>query len=214
MGEIVLVRHGQANAAATNEEDYDRLSDLGREQARWLGAWMAEHERPFDRVLAGSLNRQSHTAAEMGHDEVETDTRLNEMDYYALAHELLNRFGVPLPSLTDFPSHMPRTLEAWEADEIRGCETFAEFELRVAALIAEAARPGVRILCVTSGGVIGMCLRKLLGLSPRRMAEVILPVMNTSVHRLNVRPHGTYLGGFNAVPHLEGMDRAHAKTFV
>ena len=37
MGEVVLVRHGQANSGATDEESYDRLSDLGHQQARWLG---------------------------------------------------------------------------------------------------------------------------------------------------------------------------------
>jgi broad specificity phosphatase PhoE len=30
MGEIILVRHGQANSTATDEAGYDRLSDLGR----------------------------------------------------------------------------------------------------------------------------------------------------------------------------------------
>lgn len=214
MGEIVLVRHGQANSSATTEEDYDRLSDLGREQARWLGAWMKDHERPFDRIVAGSLNRQRQTAEEMGLENVGTDLRLNEMDYYTLSQAMLDQFGVPIPGPTEFPAHLPRVMEAWQADEIRGRETFAEFEHRVAGLIAEAAKPGMRILCVTSGGVIGMCLRKLLDLTPRRMAEVILPVMNSSVHRLNVRPHGMYLGGFNAVPHLEANGRAHAKTFI
>ena len=67
MGEIILVRHGQANSAADNEADYDRLSDLGRQQARWLGAWMAEHDWNFDHILSGTLNRQRDTSLEMGH---------------------------------------------------------------------------------------------------------------------------------------------------
>ena len=37
MGELTLIRHGQANSGATTEEDYDRLSDLGHTQARLLG---------------------------------------------------------------------------------------------------------------------------------------------------------------------------------
>ena len=37
MPEITLVRHGQAKQNATSEEDYDRLSDLGRIQAKWVG---------------------------------------------------------------------------------------------------------------------------------------------------------------------------------
>ena len=37
MPEITMVRHGQAKQNATSEEDYDRLSELGQTQARWVG---------------------------------------------------------------------------------------------------------------------------------------------------------------------------------
>ncbi len=40
MSKITLIRHGQANNTATDEAGYDRLSDLGRQQARWLGEYM------------------------------------------------------------------------------------------------------------------------------------------------------------------------------
>jgi phosphohistidine phosphatase SixA len=46
MGELVLIRHGQANSAANDEDGYDRLSDLGHQQARWLGDWLRAHEAP------------------------------------------------------------------------------------------------------------------------------------------------------------------------
>ena len=75
-----------------------------------------------------------------------------------------------------------------------------------------AANPGRPVLCVTSAGVIGMVVRHLLRLDPRRMAHILLPIMNTSVHRFHVTPHGTFLAGFNGVPHLEAAARAHART--
>jgi phosphohistidine phosphatase SixA len=62
MGELVLIRHGQANSAANDEAGYDRLSELGHQQARWLGDWLRAHEAPFDRVLMGSLRRHRETA--------------------------------------------------------------------------------------------------------------------------------------------------------
>jgi phosphohistidine phosphatase SixA len=43
---LVLIRHGQANSAANDEDGYDRLSDLGHQQARWLGDWLRAHEAP------------------------------------------------------------------------------------------------------------------------------------------------------------------------
>ena len=38
MGEIILIRHGQANSAASDEETYDRLSQLGHQQVEAVGA--------------------------------------------------------------------------------------------------------------------------------------------------------------------------------
>lgn len=212
MGEIVLVRHGQANSAAQDEAGYDRLSDLGRSQARWLGAWLGAQEARFDRVLSGSLRRHRETAEEMGHPTPEIDPRLNEMDYFNLGAALEARHGIPMPGPDDFALHAPKVMEAWHRAEIRGNETFAEFEARVASIFEEAAVEGRRVLCITSGGVIGMCVRHLLGLDPERMTRVLLPILNSSIHRVHVAPTGTYLAGFNAVPHLEHPDRAHART--
>lgn len=212
MGEIVLVRHGQANSAAQDEAGYDRLSALGRDQARWLGAWLSDQESRFDRVLSGSLLRHRQTAQAMGFPDPEIDPRLNEMDYFNLGAALEARHGIPMPGPDDFASHAPQLMGAWHRAEIRGNETFAEFEARVTSVFSEAAVEGRRVLCITSGGVIGMCVRHLLGLDPARMARVLLPILNSSIHRVQVAPHGTYLAGFNAVPHLEHPDRAHART--
>ena len=55
MVEIILVRHGQANSAANDEEGYDRLSDLGHQQAKWLGEYLRSREKPFDKVISGGL---------------------------------------------------------------------------------------------------------------------------------------------------------------
>ncbi len=212
MGEIILVRHGQANSAATDEEGYDRLSELGTTQAEWLGAWMQGAGWHFDHVVSGTMRRHRQTVAAMGLSADE-DARLNEIGYFGLSEEMHRRHGVPLPGPDDFADHMPRVLAAWAAAEIEGSETFETYESRVAELMAEAAVPGRRILCVTSGGVIGMVLRQILGLDLARLAHVMLPIYNTSLHRLQVRPHGVVMAGFNATPHLEAADRGHAMTY-
>lgn len=214
MGEIILVRHGQANSAANDAESYDRLSDLGRQQAAWLGDWLRAHEPGFDRVITGTLRRQRDTAAELGDmgAATEPDPRLNELDYFALGQALRDRHGVPMPDADDFAVHAPRVMEAWHRAEIASHESFAEFETRVTSVLQAAAAPGRRVLCVTSAGVIGMIARSLLGLDPRRMAHVLLPIRNSSIHRVQVMPHGTVLSGYNATPHLDAPDRAHART--
>ncbi|WP_341368038.1 histidine phosphatase family protein [Yoonia sp. BS5-3] len=212
MGEIILVRHGQANSAATDEAGYDKLSDLGHQQARWLGNYLADREKPFDKVISGSLRRHKETAAGIGYETPQIDPRLNEMDYFNLGQALEDVHGIPFPGPEEFAAHAPQVMEAWHRAEIMGVETFASFETRVTSVLQEAAQPGVRVLCVTSGGVIGMIIRHLLNLDPTRMAHVLLPIMNSSLHRVHVIPQGPILAGFNAIPHLDQPDRAHAVT--
>ncbi|CAM4083368.1 histidine phosphatase family protein [Palleronia rufa] len=211
MGEIVLVRHGQANSTATNEEDYDRLSQLGRRQAEWLGDWVRSSEAPFDAVLCGTLRRHRETAEAMG-VAATPDPRLNEMDYFNLGAALEDRHNVPMPGQDGFPDHLPKVMRAWYAAEIQGDESFAAFETRVTAVLEDAAEEGHRVLCVTSGGVIGMALRHVLGLDMERLSQVLLPILNTSVHRFRIRRGAMILSGFNAVPHLDGTDRRDART--
>jgi len=215
MGEILLVRHGQANSGATTEEEYDRLSDLGRQQAAWLGDWFRSHEEPFDLVLSGTMRRHIQTGEAMSFVPDRRDARLNELDYFALARDLEIAHGVPQPmTQQDFAAHVPQTYVAWHRAEIAGAEPFAAFEARVKAILDEAAAPGRRVMCLTSAGVIAMAMRIALGLDAERLAHVLLPIENSSVHRFRVLETGTFLACFNAIPHLETADRASARTYV
>jgi len=214
LGELVLVRHGQANSAANDEDGYDRLSDLGHRQAAWLGDWLRTHDGGFDRVLTGTLRRHRETAAAMGvlGAPLEEDARLNELDYFNLSRAHAERNGLAPGTPEDFVSHIRDVMEAWHRAEIQGNESYAAFESRVAEMLTLAATPGRRVLCVTSGGVIGMMVRHLLDLDPGRMAHLLVPIRNCSIHRVAVLPQGTILSGFNATPHLDTPDRLHART--
>ena len=213
MGEITLVRHGQANSAATNEADYDRLTDLGHQQAAWLGHWINAHDGAFDTVYSGTLRRQRETVAGMGFTKVTEDARLNEITYYDLAAEMdAKGLAAPRTGPDDFAVHFPATLTAWRDGLIAGNETYADFSDRVQAVINEAAQPGKRILCVTSGGIIARAVAHILHLDIPQMAQIALPILNTSVHRIHVTPQGPILGAFNAAPHLDHVDRLVART--
>ena len=59
MSRLFIVRHGQASLFS---DDYDRLSDLGFEQARHLGRHWVEQGIVPDAVYSGSLLRQRQTA--------------------------------------------------------------------------------------------------------------------------------------------------------
>lgn len=211
MGELILVRHGQANSAATTEEDYDRLSDIGHRQARVLGDWLSAHEGGFDRVLSGTLRRHLETARGMGVTP-ETDPRLNEMDYYTLGRALREAHGVPFPDADGFADHAPKVMAAWERAEIEGQESFAQFEARVTDALIAAGAEGRRTLVVTSGGVIAMVMRHILGLDTRRLTLMMLPILNTSLHRVHIRGANMLLAGFNAAPHLDAPTARDLRT--
>ncbi|MGJ8625288.1 MAG: histidine phosphatase family protein, partial [Yoonia sp.] len=105
-------------------------------------------------------------------------------------------------------------LAAWEQATIDGAEPFATFESRISDALSEAAKPGKRVLCVTSGGVISMVMRGALGLSTDQMARVLLPIYNSSLHRFRIRPEGTSLMAFNTIPHLDPPNLADHRTHL
>ena len=215
MTQITLVRHGQANSHASNAEDYDRLSPLGEQQARWLGRHMADLGERFDHVVTGDMRRQKGTARGMGHLQMECDPRLDEFDYFALAQAGEDEHGLPFDDGPDsFARTAPKLMALWEADRIEGAaERFSTFQARVRDALEDLQARGGRVLAVTSGGVISMAMRHTLRLDAQGLAKVMLHIRNSSVHRLQ-HVHGDfYVEQFNATPHLDLPDRAHAKTY-
>lgn len=216
MAELIFVRHGQANSLATDEASYDKLSDLGRTQAKWLGEHLAETNPHFDRVLTGTLSRQVETARAMGYDTLTQDPRLNELSYFNLAHAAAAEHGLPVPESTaDYVGHLPQLMELWARGALESVpERYSDFSSRVAEVIEEECAAAGRALIVTSGGVIGMAVTKVLGLDINATAKVMLQIANASMHRLQFIHSTLVLSGFNATPHLDLPERSHARTHV
>ncbi len=216
MSEILLVRHGQAMTHAQDDASYDQLSQLGHVQAGWLGAHLGGLDLRFDRVVTGTLSRQQATARAMGYEITDVDARLDELSYFSLAGAMQTEHGIPAPrDATEFAAHLPQVLSYWATGRLAGCpEPFTDFSARVTAVVDELAGLPGRSLVVTSGGVIGMAIRQVLGLDDPAMAKVMLQILNSSMHRLHHVHGALMLAGFNATPHLDAPDRAHARTFV
>lgn len=216
MTEIILVRHGQANSHATDADSYDRLSGLGHDQARWLGQHLAGTNAQFDHVITGALRRHVETARAMGYAVTHRDGRLDELDYWALSRALEEAHGLPAPDGPEsFATHLPEALRHWAEATIAGApERFEEFAARVTAALHDLAALRGRILVITSGGVIGMAMRHVLDLSTAATAQVMLQVMNSSLHRFDLVRDRLHLSTFNATPHLDLPGRAHARTFI
>ncbi|EBA07617.1 histidine phosphatase family protein [Sagittula stellata] len=219
MSHVTLVRHGQANSAARDELEYDRLSELGWQQAEWLGGWFRSTGEKFARVYTGTLRRHVETAEAIAPDCLEgpiRDPRLNELSYFDLATLVESQHGLMMPVDREaFVSHLPKMFGLWQEDRIEDApETFAAFEARVRAALTEIAEGEGRALIVTSGGLIGMAMRIVMRLDLTAMAHACLAIENTSLHRIQPLPSGLALTQFNALPHLDTPDRLFARSHL
>ena len=116
MSHLTVVRHGQASFFA---DDYDKLSDLGEEQARRLGDYWAGMKTVVDEVYVGPRSRQKRTAELAGlHYEQSgltwpTPTELPELDEYDL-DGLTKRF---MPRLAERDADFAQLVEIYQSSE-------------------------------------------------------------------------------------------------
>jgi len=231
MGQLTLIRHGQARAF---EADSDRLTELGEAQARQLAAYWLRHNTSFEEVYCGSLVRQCRTAeivaaqfAAAGRDwpTPEILPGLNEYD----AHGLLNVL-VPMLAerdaefqalLTAFQQHQhspernrhfQKMFEAattrWLSGELAApdVEAWTAFRTRVHAAfktIIGKAGSGRRVAVFTSGGVIGLTVQTALQAPESKALEINWRIRNCSLTEFTFSRDRLSLDSFNALPHLD-----------
>ena len=222
MAQLYLVRHGQASYGAA---DYDRLSELGWRQSRWLGEHFAERGIRFDVHVRGTLRRHDETlqgilegmGAAATHD---AHPGLNEYDARTI---VAAHYGAPdpAPQGEDRRAHFRKLREAlyaWTEGTIPsgGHEPFADFRARVvAALDAVRARAGAeRVLVVSSGGPIATILSAVTGMPARMMVDLNMQTRNGSYSEFVLSPRGVHFVSFNNVPHLDRPDRPGAVTYA
>jgi broad specificity phosphatase PhoE len=217
MSTITLIRHGQANSTATDEASYDRLSVLGHEQASWLGAHLRDTGAHHTRLYTGTLRRHIETAdgMAMGLTPVR-DARLNELEYFTLGALMAQQHGVPFPvEQAGFIAHLPLVFEHWKADKIDGApETYAHFQGRIRAALADIAAGDGPALVVTSGGLIANVIAQQMDLGIAATARTAIAIFHTSLHQFH--PIGGHLTPvlFNATPHLDVPSRSLSKTNI
>ena len=119
--ELWLVRHGQA---AFGTEDYDRLTELGWQQARWLGAHLAGqilgeavvlkmgmnalHFSSYGSEKKGSPIRSFLRVAEAD-QEIRSCAPVERPHLIAVFHDALLR----TPGGLAGPAHLPGTAGSW-----------------------------------------------------------------------------------------------------
>jgi len=222
MGEIVLVRHGQASFGT---EDYDRLSDLGFEQARQLGRYFREREIRFDRVVSGTLRRHLQTLEGIGalaaDEQPELLPGLNEFAFHSVFDAYVEAFPPATPldrnNVRDFFSTLRKALFVWSEGKLPGLpESWDQFQTRIRdSLNALIGDDNIgRTLVISSGGPISALLREILQLSVRHMMDLNLQTANTSLTRLQFKNGKARLQSFNGLPHLDHPSTAHLVTLT
>ena len=219
MSFITLVRHGQANSSARDEGSYDRLSELGWQQARWLGGYFEQTGEKFARVYSGTLRRHVETVEGISPAslaEPVQDARLNELAYFDMAQLMQAQHGIAIPGdREEFILHLPQLLTLWRDGALQDApESWQSFETRVTEALTEIADGEGRALVVTSGGLIGMAMRVIMQLELEAMAHLCLAIENSSLHRIQPLATGLAMTQFNALPHLDSAERQHARSHL
>jgi broad specificity phosphatase PhoE len=221
MPHLYLVRHAQPDFTG----HYDSVTALGLQQCAWLGQHFAARGLRFARVVSGTLQRQVHTLeTTLQHlpnaPQRLIDPRFNEYD----AASVLSAFHLgnegEMRASGDrrgYFTAVRSALQAWAAlQEVpAGLESWRTFGERVtAAADAACADLGrdAAVLVVTSGGVIGRLVAATLAADAEAAIQLNLQTRNTGITELVRGRSVSRLVAFNAVPHLEHADRAHAIT--
>lgn len=210
MSEILLIRHGQASFGTA---DYDRLSPLGHEQARALGAALARHDMVPDALFIGTQRRHRETLAgvapALGLDPAAAESLpgLDEFDTDGLMAAHFAETGAPEGLNRDRRAHfraLRDSVQAWQRDAIADPpERWPDFEARVRSALQRLAGCGARrVLVVSSGGPIARIVTEVLEAPAAQMMRLQLQTRNCAVTRLVVGRSGIYLLGFNEMPHV------------
>lgn len=202
MGELIVIRHGQASFGADN---YDQLSDLGMQQSAAVGKALRQADWVPDRLITGTLARQKQTLEHMGVSQTpEEHAGWNEYDFHDL---LAVKFGgaVPHDVRKDRKTHfrtLRDTILEWQADGLDGArESYDQF----AARVQDARRfstdgPARRVLVISSGGAIGQLVSATLGAPAAQMMALNLQVKNTSITKFMFSGDRFFLHEFNTTP--------------
>lgn len=216
MGAIHLVRHGQASFGAA---DYDRLSDLGREQAGMVGVELARRRVRVDHAWCGSLSRQRLTA-ELALAEcapgvtAKEDPRWNE---YTDTDVIAAHGDGRVQDVGD-PRGFQRALETaladWAATGSRSsaAETWPVFRDRVEEAATEVAGElgkGEQAVVFTSGGVIATLCGLLLGAPETHLVTLSRVAVNAGISKVATGRSGLTLLSFNEHGHVDGPDTRH-----
>ncbi|GMV98894.1 MAG: phosphoglycerate mutase [Candidatus Hydrogenedentota bacterium] len=234
MGELILVRHGQASF---HDENYDKLSPLGEDQARLLGRYWARIGFIPNHLFSGPLARQRRSAELIAEGFREAglhvpDLRivddLAEMPVEEIGKRFLPQLCMQDPEMMEtmmqfsnaedrmekerlFQRVFEKVVAMWgdgafaEAD-VETWETFVGRIGRAIDHVLSHNGGGERLVVVTSGGPTGVTVQRALGLDAPTTMNLMWRIRNASITEFLFTEGRMTMSSFNAVPHLEDPD--------
>jgi broad specificity phosphatase PhoE len=211
MGQLYLVRHGQASLGA---DDYDQLSPLGQQQSLRLGEHWRAQGLEFEAVITGSLKRHAQTLAGiqqgMGtQHSARVWPGLNEYDSEAVI-QAIHPGELVKPTTPDgYKQHfrlLRDGLTQWMAGVVSplGMPSYAEFVQGVVSALDHVRQQHEgHVLLVSSGGPIATAVAQVLRTSPETSIELNMRLRNSALSEFSFTPKRHSLVSFNSLPHLE-----------
>lgn len=224
MSVIYLFRHGQASFGADN---YDQLSEVGKQQSSLLGDYLKREAIHFDQVFAGTLRRQVETYQYARIDfvqlpDLQSITQLNEhqgpevqqlhfqeaIKQDSTLSQLVNQHGMNHALVKkEVIKLLFRLNIRWAIGELDSgeYEDFMAFRKRISEVV-ELLKPEFEknqtIGIFTSGGVIATMLGIALNLDSQTIMETNWQIRNASITEIHYAKNRMYLRTFNTIPHL------------
>lgn len=231
MGNLVLVRHGQA---LPFEKESDKLSAIGEAQARALGSFWIREQVGFDEIYCGALIRQKRTAEIVGEcfaarglgwPEVQSSAELNEYDADGLISKLIPAMAERDAAFREMVAAFEQNRQSPERNryfqkmfeavtsvwligemELTGVESWAAFSQRIREELKRIVKlegSGRRVAIFTSGGVIGCAVQSALEAPEAKALEINWRVRNCSLTEFTFSRGRLSFDSFNAIPHLD-----------
>ncbi|TYP90284.1 histidine phosphatase family protein [Blastococcus xanthinilyticus] len=215
---ICLVRHGQASFGA---DDYDVLSDLGREQASCLGEELRRRELRNPLVVSGTLRRQRDTAELLAGAAgwavaPAPDPRLDEYDHLDLLKRYPIEAGDAAPGAAPAGESRSRqvqrlldaALRSWiAAGDADGWPAFSAGALAAVDDVVTGLAPGQDAVIATSAGVIAAVTAALLAAPADGVVALNRAAVNVGITSVVAGAGGLSLLSFNDHAHVTGARR-------
>ena len=207
---ILLVRHGQASFGA---DDYDVLSDRGREQSAVVGQELARRALRSPVAVCGSLRRQRDTAGiALPGADLRVDARWDEYDHMGLLQRYVSADAAHDGSSKGVQALLDQALATWVDDADGGWPDFSGGATAALADLVGGLPGGQDAVVFTSGGVIAAVCAALLGLGASGVVALNRVTANGAITKVVVGASGASLVSFNDHAHFEGEAR-HLLTY-